>query len=551
MKVREREPWRILFTCGLRIVDLYDLMDRAGTYTFRLTKRYINIPLTAAATGVLGNEVGGEAFDWEKLIYVPLLITAGICAVGVALKVPNFLSAAKRAFARLQGQVNMVQLKRNRRERHAEVLWARHFVYHTREKFSDDDMTAAERRFLADRDQLVAELERGLSETSIDHLELERLEGELRQAALRELAVAMEYETPTSPGVERCKSAFLRTLRYSLRSDESQRETQERSGYDFREYKTWLRQTFFDHAQPPLATQLASDYRLRCIRAQLRRDGVGHTVRVRENWYVFPGLAQRFWHANTIRMVSLKVGAALSRLSRKYRRSLSVQAILWPGNWRRTAFQVRATDGSVLGDELRAEGRRIVRLVYGADPRAARLMLDRATLNNFIQTKGIRVLADYAYCTGEGLDQNYLDDLRDLGCAGDLLAEHEQLVSNARVAMEEFLRWLEETRPALLDDPVRLSLLRDAFHRNWHGLREAVPGAHTGHNVYGFGLWRRWCRGSVLGEDAGAILDRFADPEAQAALREERDAIRMFDALAHLEHDTYADLILQLAEFGD
>lgn len=549
MKVREHEPWRRLFSSGLRVFDLYDLMDRAGTYTFRLTKRYINIPLTAAATGVLGDQVGSEAFDWEKLIYTPLIITAAICLVGVALKVPNFLSAAKRKFTRLQGQVNMVQLKRNRRLRHAEVLWRRHFVYHTRELYSEEAIEAAEGCYAESRARLVQELDGALSEESVDHLELENLGGRERREAVQALATAMEYESPTTPGVERCESGFRRTLMYSLRSDDSQRETQERSGYDFREYKTWLRQTFFDHTQPPFAAHAGSDYRLGSIRAQLRRDGVGHDAQVREDWYVFPGLAQRFWHANTIRKVSLKVGAALSRLSRKYRRNLAVQAMLWPGNWRREAFQVRTSDGDVLAEELHASGRRIVRQVYGENRCSARLMLDRAMLNNFIESKGLRVLADYAYCCGEGMEQDYVSDLQSLGCSGRLLAEHSRFVENARASMAEFLKWLADARPALMEDEASLSLLKDAFHRNWRGLREAVPGKVCGHNLYGFSMWRRLHRGSWAPADAGRILEEFAEPECLSTLRAERDAIRMFDAVAHLEYDTYADLIEQLAEF--
>lgn len=552
MKVREREPWRILFVNGLRVFDLYDLMDRAGTYTFRLTKRYINIPLTAAATGVLGHEVGGEAFDWQKLIYLPLLITAGICAAGMALKVPNLLSAAKRDFARLQGQVNMMQLKRHQRRHHARVLWDRHFQHHTRERFSEEEIAAAERDYGERHERLVRELEAGLSDASVDHLELENLKGSERREAIRKLAEAMEYVTPTSPGVERCRSAFERTLRYSLHSEESQRGTQERSGYDFSAYKTWLRQTFFDHAQPPLSAHLQTDYRLGCVRAQLRRDGVRHTPRVRERWFAFPGLSQRFWHANTIRKVNLKVGAALSWLSRKHRCGLNVQAILWPGNWRRAAFQVKAADGSVLGEELRAVARRIMREVYGSNRRAALLMLDRATLNNFIQTKGLRVLADYAYCVGEGVEPGYLEDLRNLGCGGELLAEHERFVADARAAMREFTGWLGKNHPDRLEDPVGMAVLRDGYHRNWQGLREAVPGSAGGHNLYGFTFWRCWRRGEWMGGDADRLVAELGRDETRTVFREERDAIRMYDALAHLEQDTYADLILKLAEFdGD
>jgi len=45
------------------------------------------------------------------------------------------------------------------------------------------------------------------------------------------------------------------------------------------------------------------------------------------------------------------------------------------------------------------------------------------------------------------------------------------------------------------------------------------------------------------------LIDDLSQSEIVGSLREERDALRMFDALAHLERDTYADLIVQLAEF--
>jgi hypothetical protein len=276
-------------------------------------------------------------------------------------------------------------------------------------------------------------------------------------------------------------------------------------------------------------------------------DGVRHDERVRERWYVLPGLAQAFWHANTIRKVNVKVGAALSRLSRKYRRSLSVQAMLWPGNWRREAFQVRAADGAVLGDALRKSARAIIREVYGGDRPIALLMLDRATLNNFIQIKALRVLADHAYCMGE-IAPGYLDDLGRLGCDGGLLGEHSRFVDRARRAMTAFQEWLSRERPEVLDDPVHLAVVNDAFHRNWRGLRESIPASEAGHNLRGLCLWRRFGRRRTATR-ALSLIDDLSQSEIVGSLREERDALRMFDALAHLERDTYADLIVQLAEF--
>jgi hypothetical protein len=266
MKVRDREQAKALLSSGVRVFDLYDLMDRMGTMTIRFTKKYISVPLTAAATGLLGNKIGGDAFDWQKLIYTPLIITGGICVVGLALKIPNLCSSAKRNFARLQGHRNMVQLKRNRRAEHAKVLWNRHFVYLTREKYSEKEMALAEEKYNESRRKLAEELEEGLSEDSMGHLELHDFSCDERRERIEELVVAMEFETPTSPGVEVCETAFFRTLMYSLRSDQAQEETQKKSGYDFREYKSWLRETFFESSRPPLAKIEANDIRIRHIR---------------------------------------------------------------------------------------------------------------------------------------------------------------------------------------------------------------------------------------------------------------------------------------------
>lgn len=551
MKVREPERVKTLLSSGVRVFDLYDLMDRMGTVTFRFTKRYINIPLTAAATGLLGNQVGGDAFDWQKLIYTPLIITAGICVAGFALKVPNLMSSAKRNFARLQGHLNMVQLKRNRRPQHAKVLWARHFVYHTREEYSAAEVAAAEKAYGASHRKLADELAAALSEESVDHLELENLEGNDRRAMIEDLASAMEYETPTSPGVEKCESAFFRTLMYSLRSDEAQKETQEKSGYVFREYKSWLRETFFDSSRPPLAKKEANDFRIRRVRAQLKRSGVVHESRVRQNWYVFPGLAQSFWHSNTIRKVNLNVGAALARMSRRYQTHLTVQAILWPGNWKHTAFQIKADDGAVLADELRGAARRTIRLVYGHEREDARRMLDRAMLNNFMQTKGLRVLADYGYCSGAGLDQSYLDDLKLLGCRGDLFDYHRGFVEDAVTSMNCFERWLKQNRPELLEEPIRLSIARDAFHRNWKGLREHIEGGGACHFNLCWSLTRSIANRFTRKQQAARrILEEVISDEGVKAFREERDAMRIYDAIAHLEYDTYRDLIERLGEYG-
>ena len=547
MKVREPERMKSLLSSGVRVFDLYDLMDRMGTVTFRFTKKYINIPLTAAATGLLGREVGGEGFDWQKLIYTPLIITAAICAVGVALKVPNFLSSAARNFARLQGHLNMVQLKRNRRHHHARMLWQRHFIYHTRERYSDEEMAEAEKQYQANQKKLVDELESGLSGDSVDHLELENLTGNDRREMLEELGKAMEYETPTSPGIEKCESGFFRTLMYSLRSDDAQQETQEKSGYVFQEYKAWLRETFFDSSLPPLAKKFAADSRIARIIAQLKNSAVGHDLNVRSNWYVFPGVAQAFWHKNTIRKVNLKVGGALARLTHRYHVHLTVQAILWPGNWKHWADT--ESEGHSLGEELREAGRQTIRQVYGQTREEALKMLDRAMLNNFMQTKGLRVLADYAYCSGEGIEQSYLSDLKDLGCSGPLMDYHKGFVEQARASMACLDRWLKEKRPELLEEKDKLGLVRDAFHRNLHGFREAIErGGSCCFNV------RRSTLGGFMNRlgrapRASTVLDGILTDQSCRKLREELDAMRIYDVVAHLEYETYRELVEKLGEF--
>ncbi|MGB0579412.1 MAG: hypothetical protein ACPGVU_06900 [Limisphaerales bacterium] len=536
-----------LLSSGARVFDLYDLMDRMGTVTFRFTKKYINIPLTAAATGLLGREVGGEGFDWQKLIYTPLIITAAICAVGVALKIPNFLSAAARNFARLQGHLNMVQLKRNRRHHHAGVLWRRHFVYHTRERYSEEQMAESEKQYGLSQKKLVDELDAGLSEETIDHLELENLTGNDRREMLEELGRAMEFETPTSPGIETCESGFYRTLMFSLRSDDAQRETQEKSGYVFQEYAAWLRETFFDSSHPPLAKKFGTDSRIARIMAQLKKSAVGHDLNVRPHWYVFPGVAQAFWHKNTIRKVNLKVGGALARLTKRYRVHLTVQAILWPGNWKHWADE--DSEESTIGEELREAGKQTIRQVYGETRPEAMRMLDRAMLNNFMQTKGLRVLADFAYCSGEGIEQSYLTDLSELGCSGSLLDYHRGFVEQAKASMACLDAWLKKHRPELLDEADKLALVRDAFHRNVNGFREAVErGGSCCFNV------RRSMLGGLMSRlgrspRAGSILDGILTEESCRQLREERDAMRMYDVIAHLEYETYRDLVEKLGEY--
>lgn len=552
MKVRERESVKVLLASGAKIFDLYDLMDRAGTLTFRFTKKYINIPLTAAATGLFGNRFGGSSFDWNALIYTPLIIVAAICIVGLALKLPSMLSAAKRSYARIQGQINMVQLKRNRRSDHAHTLWERHFKYHTLAEHAEAALPQNEENYLKMRKQIVGELESGLSFESIDHLELENTSGPARREALRELVIAMEYETPTSAGVESCATAFFRTFMYSLRSDESQKDTQEKSGYVFREYKSWLRRTFFDPNDVTLASRLKKHMRLNTVARQLKGDGVAHDPRVRFSWYVFPAAFQSFWHSNTTRKVSILVGAQLSRLGRKYNTHLTVQSIFWPGNHQRAAFQIKAKDGKLLGDELREAGRMIIRSVYGGSSADARTMLDRATLNNFVEVKGLRVLCDAAYCTGQGVAQTYLSDLADMNCSETLLDHHREFVDRSNVAMKQFEDWLREQRPEVFDSHHRLAAVRDAFHRNWNGLREKLgfpPPSRFNINGSLVRICRRWLRCKMRKVDA--LVDYIISEEGVRSFNEDRDAVRMYDCLAHLERETYEDLILALAEYED
>ncbi|MBG85331.1 MAG: hypothetical protein CMO80_00310 [Verrucomicrobiales bacterium] len=550
MKIREPESVKVLLASGAKIFDLYDLMDRAGTVTFRFTKRYINIPLTAAATGLFGNQFAGDGtFDWNALIYTPLIIVAAIGTVGFALKLPSMLSAAKRTYARIQGQINMMQLKRNRRDEHATVLWERHFKYHTLAEHKEAALADNEADYLKTRNKVVEELEKGLSFDSIDHLELENTSGPARRQALHDLVLAMEYETPTSAGVESCEAAFFRTFIYSLRSDESQKNTQEKSGYVFREYKSWLRRTFFDPTDVPLSARLKKHMRLNLVTKQLKGDGVTHDPRVKFNWYVFPGTFQSFWHSNTTRKVSIMVGAVLSGLGKKYNTHLTVQSVLWPGNYRHDSFQIKAKDGKILGDELHEAGRMIMRSVYGQDADNARHMLDRATLNNFVQVKGLRVLCDSAYCTSE-LGQNYLDDLKAMNCSETLFEYHQETVKNATAAMKQFEEWLKENRPEILESQQQLAALRDAFHRNWNGLREKLgfpaPSRFNINRSLARCL-RRWLRCKLRKVDA--LIDYISSDEGVRSFNEDRDAIRMYDCLAHLERDTYEDLIFALAEY--
>ncbi len=550
MRVRVREPVKVVVQSGFKVFDLYDLMDRAGTVTIRFTKKYINIPLTAAATGLVGNQVGGDAFDWNKLIYTPLIITAIICLVGISLKAPNFLSAAKRDFARLRGQLDMVQLKRNRRRQHARQLWTRHYGYQTSSLFSDEEIEQAENDYRNARVRLVSELETGLSEDSIDHLELENFDKEDRTKALGNLAEAMEFESPTTAGIERCETAFIRTLMYSLRSDEAQKQTQEKSGYVFREYKGWLRRTFFDPHDPPFTATMDTDVRLSNIRQQLKRDGVQHDPRVRLNWFIFPGLAQRFWHSNTTRKVSLLVGLALYRLSRKYNTHLTVQSVLWPENWKHASFQLTARDGKCLADELHAAGKKIIRLVYGNSPEQARRMLDRATLNNLVQIKGLRLLADYAYCSGDDLNQEYLTDLQALGCTGELFEYHSDIVEQSEAAMEFFVVWLKKNHPERCQHPRQLIALKDAFHRNVFGLRRILNlDSKTLFNLQtslGRSVKSLFQRGLKTADE---IIEQVGSDEGILAIEEERNSLRIYDTIAHLEQDTYQDLIEKLGEY--
>ncbi len=242
--------------------------------------------------------------------------------------------------------------------------------------------------------------------------------------------------------------------------------------------------------------------------------------------------------------------ASLSRLSRKYQTHLTVQAILWPGNWQHAGFQIKGADGSLLADELHDAARDTVRQVYGRDAGDARRMLDRAMLNNFMQTKGLRVLADYAYCSGEGLDQNYLEDLQQLGCTGELFAYHEGFVRQAGEAMGCFHRWLAKNRPELLDKPVPLAVLQDAFHRNWKGLRELIEGGDACRYNLGWSLTRNLAnRFTRQADPAARIVDEVIGAEGLREFREERDAMRIYDAIAHLEYDTYRDLIDKLGEY--
>lgn len=551
MKIREREPVRQVLATGARVFDLYDLMDRAGTIVLRFTKRYINIPLTAAATGLLGNKFGEDGFNWEKLIYGPLIAIAGICTVGVALKIPNMLNSAKRNIARVQGYVDMVQLKRHRRQRHARILWDRHFVYMTRQEYSPEQMVEEERRFLEGRRILRTELAQALSEPSKVHLNLQQLKGAEYEKELDKLVEAMECESPDSPGVENCLSAFLRTFLFSLRSEESQRVTQDRCGYAFRDYKTWLRRTFFDPNDPPLAAHMKAHIRLRDIGTQLFNDGVEHDQRVRQDWYVFPDLGQRFWHSMTTRRVSVMVGEALLRLSRRYGTHLSVQCLLWPGMHMNSAYRIRSADGHLLADELRDTAATIIRSVYGKTRHQAAQMLDRAMYNNFAHAKGARMLADYAYCVGEGVDQDYLSDLRALGCEGDLLHYHQELVEDRRASMQKFRTWMHRHHPRWANDAAVMAAIQDAFHRNYKGIKCLLgysfqsPFSLRRSVVRMVRKWTTDPRPTVE-----SILEEVASEEGQAAFQEDRQALRMFDVLAHLEYDTYRELIESLGRYS-
>ena len=97
-----------------------------------------------------------------------------------------------------------------------------------------------------------------------------------------------------------------------------------------------------------------------------------------------------------------------------------------------------------------------------------------------------------------------------------------------------------------------MAVLRDAFHRNWKGLRELVEGGELCRYNLGWSLTRSLSnRFARQGDAAVRIVGEVTGEEGMREFREERDVMRIYDAIAHLEYGTYRDLIDKLGEYSD
>ena len=140
--------------------------------------------------------------------------------------------------------------------------------------------------------------------------------------------------------------------------------------------------------------------------------------------------------------------------------------------------------------------------------------------------------------------------LEQIGCSDRLYQYHQDFVERSTRAIQAFDRWLQDHHPEAFDDPHKRAALRDAFHRNWHGLRERLGFPQECSFNISNPLTRRL--GTRLRGQSHPVRDIIAQvtsDDGVRAFQADRDAIRLFDCIAHLEYETYRDLITSLGDY--
>ena len=452
-----------------RLIDPRDILYHVGNL---LTKRSLRYTMLTAGLSVLihvGQAVGlpnMPAISVRQAIALPLMVGGVALVGGILLKIIPSLLAGRLALVAQASDINLMEdYRKSRAEGHIEQIWRRVYQYET-------------------------------------------LLPEAAKTLMGDLG-------PTREG-------FGHLMRIGLGRHIPQTRQKFEIGIDIAFYEDWLDGAHFDRTDVKLSEQYQGDGALTGIR-RLVSFPVGLRLA-----HVPLKLAQRFWFALFTRAVAVNIGAAVTRLNRRYETDLfNAQVLLWPGE--EDQAWLEQFPGS--RDEVLRRRKRLIERIFGPELRNLRVMVHRMTLCDYRLAGKLRALFDPEYIDGS-LDEDVLTDLRAVGQSGAFYERMRHLVDAAREDLKVFDEHLLKHRGDLLsaDGDPSLRAARIGFHVDAAGLKRKVLRAAAGKRPSDKALAR-----------IDALIDR-AIENAQAYTHW-LVALRMHHTLAKIAIEEYTDLI--------
>lgn len=452
-----------------RLIDPRDILYHLGNLLTKRSLRYTMLTAGLSLLVYLGEAVGLPNLpniSVRQAIALPLMVGGVALVGGMLLKIIPSLLAGRLVVVAQASDINLMEdYRKSRSEGHIEQIWRRVYQYET-------DLPPAAQALLG--------------------------------------------------GTGPTREGFARLIRVALERHIPQTRQKFEVGIDIAFYEDWLDGAYFDQTDVKLSEQYHGDVALAGIRRVVDCPvglALGHLPLK---------LSRRFWFALTTRAFAVSIGAAVTRLNRRYETDLfNAQVLLWPGE--EDQGWLEPFPGS--REEVLVRRQRLLDRVFGPDLRNLRIMIDRLMFCDFRLAGELRGLFDPEY-VDSALDQDLLTDLAAVGHSKAFVERMRQLVGAAREDLKVFDEHLLKHRGDLLsaDSDRGLRAARIGFHVDAGGLKRKVLRAAARKRISDRALAR-----------IDALIDRAA--EQRQTYTRWLVALRLHHTLAWIAVHEYTELI--------